>query len=379
MWSLQIGRIGGIDIEVHLTFGLTLLWGGWQGWMQYGGLGGVGYGVLTILLLFGCVLVHEFAHASAAQATGLSVQRVTLLPIGGVAHVTDSPPTPRDELVITLAGPAANLALAIPFGMMAAIAVGGLSGSRSLEALLQLSQLRPSILGMAVYLLLSNLGLFMFNMLPAFPMDGGRILRAGLALAMDYERATRLAAWLGRLMAVGLVVVGVVGFPPYGVPPNPLLILVALIVFTGARREEIYVRTRRALIRMEVGDVCREPRWTATPADTLTTGLVSDLYRHQMALPVISEGRLVGLLTSQDLRGVMLHSAPVSVAHVMQTHYPTLKIRDTLLVALQVMEEHKLSGAPVVDNGVFYGMVALEDIYGAWRLSGKRRHSVSRR
>jgi Zn-dependent protease/predicted transcriptional regulator len=376
VWSARLGKIGGIVVEVHLTFALTLLWGGWQGWMQYGDVGGAAYGVLMIVLLFACVLVHEFAHARAAQASGLIVQRVTLLPIGGIAQVADTPPTPRDELRITLAGPVANLALVIPIGMVVAITAGGLSGPRSLEALLQLSQLRPSLLGMAVYLLGANLALFMFNMLPAFPMDGGRVLRAGLALTMDYERATRFAAWLGRLMAVGLVVVGVVGVPLYSFPPNPLLILVALIVFAGARQEEIYVRVRRSLVRLEVGDVYHEPKWQVAPADPLTAALVNDLYRHQMVLPVVSEGRLVGLLTPNELRGVMQRPSPVSVGQVMKTHYPTLKMRDTLLVALQVMEEHKLSGAPVVDDGVFYGMIALEDIHRAWRLPGKRRHSA---
>jgi Zn-dependent protease/predicted transcriptional regulator len=376
VWALRLGKIGGIVVEVHLTFALTLLWGGWQGWMQYGDVGGAAYGVLMILLLFACVLAHEFAHARAAQASGLTVQRVTLLPIGGVAQVVDTPPTPRDELRITLAGPVANLALAIPIGMVVTLVAGGLSGPRSLDALIRLSQLRPSLLGMAVYLLGANLGLFMFNMLPAFPMDGGRVLRAALALAMDYERATRFAAGLGRLVAIGLIVVGVVGLPLHNVPPNPLLILAALIVFTGARQEEIYVRARRALVHMEVVDVYREPKWQVTPSDALTPGLVNDLYRHQMVLPVVSEGRLVGILTPNDLRGVMQRPSPVSVAHVMQTHYPTLKMHDTLLVAMQIMEEHKLSSAPVVDDGMFHGMIALEDIHRAWRLSPRRRQST---
>jgi Zn-dependent protease len=377
VWALRLGKIGGIVVEVHLTFGLTLLWGAWQGWVQYRTIGGACYGVLAIELLFGCVLAHEFAHARAAQISGLTVQRVTLLPIGGVAQLADSPSTPRDELLIALAGPAANLALSVPIGMMVAIVAGGLSGPRNLAALLQLSQLRPSVLGMTVYLLLANLGLFLFNMLPAFPMDGGRVLRAGFALVMDYERATQLAAWLGRLMAVGFIVVGVVGFPLYGVPPNPLLILAALIVFSGARQEEIGVRVRRALVRLEVGDICRDPIWTASPSDTLTAGLVTDLHRHQMVLPVISEGRLVGLLTPDSLRGVMQHTGPIHIARVMQTHYPTLQMRDTLLVAMQVMDEYKLSSAPVAQNGVFRGMVAMEDIHQAWRFA-RRQHQNSK-
>ena len=376
MGVLRLGKIGGIVVEVHLTFALTLLWGAWQGWVQYGGMGGAAYGTLAIILLFGCVLAHEFAHANAAQASGLTVQRVVLLPIGGVAHVADSPATPRDELIISLAGPAANLALAIPFGMVVAIAAGGLAGPRSLEGLIALSQLRPGLLGMAIYLLAANLGLFMFNMIPAFPMDGGRVLRAGLALAMDYEHATRLAAWLGRLIAAGLIGAVGVGWLLYGAPPDPMLILAALIVFTGAYQEEIAVRARRALIRMEVGDIYRKPILEIAPSDTLTPGLVNDLYRHEMTLPVISEGQLVGILTHHDVRGAVQLPAPVSVAHVMQTHYPTLRMRDTLWVALQVMEEHRLSYAPVVDNGVFYGMIALEDIYRAWRLPRRRRQSA---
>lgn len=376
MGALRLGKIGGVQAEVHLTFGLTLLWGGWQGWAQYGTVGGAAFGALLILLLFGCVLAHELGHALQAEALGLTVRRVTLLPIGGLAQLDHPPSTPYHELLIALAGPAVNLVLVLLVGV-ALLAWGDITPGGEWQSFLALLQRQPGMLGAVVYLLASNASLFMFNMLPIFPMDGGRVVRAGLALVMDYESATQVATRLGRAMAIVLGVVGVLGFPRYGVTLSLSLVLVALMVYAGARQEEIYVRSRRALIRLEARDACRKPVRMVRPADPVTPDLATILTKRRVAVPVVENGELVGLVTSEDLRSVLRHSEPVYVAHVMRTHYPVLHMHDTLWVALQVMNEHNLSGVPVVQDGAFCGMVALEDIERAWRLSPQRRHGAN--
>ena len=195
----------------------------------------------------------------------------------------------------------------------------------------------PTITGLLLYLFGANLILFVFNMIPAFPMDGGRVLRSGLALVVDYELATRIAAWIGRGLAIIMSIIGLIGWPPAHIPPNPLMLVLGFMVFFGARQEEFYVRRQRALIRVEVSKLIRPSTEIIAPWDTITGSLVARLFRHDHALPVLVEGRLVGLLTYQDVRRAYNSGIDPSstVAHVMRTTFPNLKLSDTLWVALQ--------------------------------------------
>jgi CBS domain-containing protein len=195
-------------------------------------------------------------------------------------------------------------------------------------------------------------------------------------MLIDYELATRLAAWLGRILAVLMAVLGAFGWPPANLSPNPLLVVVAVVVFFGARQEEFYVRRRRALVHREVQDVYRQAVDTLAPWDTISKKLIRQLFRQQGVMPVLVDGRVVGLLTDQDVQR-RLHRSPseTTVAHLMRTDFATLRLRDTLWVAVREMSLAQLPTLPVVHDDRFHGVVHLEDIDHAWRT---RKHARSR-
>lgn len=207
---MLLGRFAGIDVRVHATFALLFAWFGLTAWSRTGTLSGVAVGFATIVLLFLCVLLHEYGHALTARRYGIATRDITLLPIGGVAMLERMPEDPRQEIVVALAGPAVNVAIAAVLAGLAALDVR-LPG------------------GMVETLLAANLMLAAFNLLPAFPMDGGRVLRALLAMRFERLAATRAAVRIGQVLALGL---GVAGF--FG---SPLLILIGVFVWFGAQAE----------------------------------------------------------------------------------------------------------------------------------------------
>ncbi len=376
MWqsgSIRITRVNGIAIYIHLTFGLVILWGAWQGWARYGSGAGAGFGVLAVTLLFASVLLHELGHGLQARAFGLAVRRITLLPIGGLAELAAKPSHPWQELLIALAGPVANLGLAVVLGSIAYLIQPFSLHGWSDYLLLQHP---PVLLTLLLYVFWVNVVLFFFNMLPAFPMDGGRVIRAALAILADYELATRIAAWLGRIAALAMAAFGAAGWLLPDRDPNPLLLLVALVVYFGARHEELAVRRRRALVRVEVGDVCRPSEHELAPWDPITRSLLARLQRDGRVMPVVVGKRLLGLLAYSEARRVSGQSPEATVAHAMQTVFSTVEPQTTLWVALQEMTDSQLPVLPVVRNGVFCGTISLDDIQRAWRLSARRRRNT---
>jgi Zn-dependent protease len=223
----QLGRVAGIAVQVHWTFLLLLGWVALMHTRAGGGLADALRGVALTLAVFACVVLHEYGHALTARRYGIGTRDITLLPIGGVARLVRMPEDPRQELLVAAAGPAVNVMLAAAFAAVLA-GTGGrvpitgvtLFGSRFLEQLMWI-----------------NVVLVIFNLLPAFPMDGGRVLRALLALRMPYLKATRWAAAAGQTMAVALGFAGIV-------LPSPFMVLIALFVFSGARAEARMVEQR---------------------------------------------------------------------------------------------------------------------------------------
>jgi Zn-dependent protease len=233
--SLKLGTLFGIPVYLHWTFLLLM---GFVAFSQ-STLSAAFSGVVFVSAIFACVVLHEFGHALAARRYGIGTRDVTLLPIGGLARLERMPDDPRQELVVALAGPAVNVAIVGLLGVWLFLAGIGPAVGLSLSGG-----------SFAARLLSINLALVVFNMLPAFPMDGGRVLRALLAERMSYVRATDLAAAIGRGMAMLFGLVGLLW--------NPMLILIALFVWTGAGQEAQMVRQRAAF-----GDrqVYREGSW----------------------------------------------------------------------------------------------------------------------
>jgi Zn-dependent protease len=225
--SLRLGTLFGIPVNLHWTFLLLLGFVAFSQAFAYGSVSAALGGVVFVSAIFGCVVLHEFGHALAARRYGIATRDVTLLPIGGVARLERMPDDPRQELVVALAGPAVNVAIAGVLGIWLFLTGFGAASGLSLTGG-----------SFAARLLSVNLALVVFNMLPAFPMDGGRVLRALLARRLSYVRATDLAATIGRGMAVLFGIAGLMW--------NPMLILIALFVWTGAGQEAEMVRRREA-------------------------------------------------------------------------------------------------------------------------------------
>jgi stage IV sporulation protein FB len=218
-WSFHLARIAGIDVRVHATFFLLLAWFGFVYYAE-GGPAAVFTGLSFIILLFVCVILHEFGHALAARAYGINTPDITLLPIGGIARLERMPDKPWQELVVALAGPAVNVVIA--FALY--IVVGRLVAPGEFQAV---AGGEGSLLSK---LLAINVMLVAFNLLPAFPMDGGRVLRSVLAVRLKHARATRIAAAVGQIVAVLFGLLGLFG-------GNPFLLFIAVFVFFGARAE----------------------------------------------------------------------------------------------------------------------------------------------
>lgn len=215
-WSYRIARFAGIDVRIHVTFLLLPAYFGFLGW-QEAGLTGALNELSFIGALFLCVLLHEFGHALAGRHYGIRTPDITLLPIGGVARMESIPEKPSMELFIAVAGPAVNVGIALALAGILTLTGGILDGPES-NLRIQLHNL-----------LVVNCGLVLFNMIPAFPMDGGRVLRALLAMKLSHLKATHLAARTGQVMACGFAVLGFFA--------NPMLVLIALFVFNGAQEE----------------------------------------------------------------------------------------------------------------------------------------------
>jgi Zn-dependent protease len=223
--SLKVASIFGIEVRIHLTFLLFLVWI-WFSYYQVAGFMGAVQGVLFILALFACVLLHEFGHAFAARGFGIETPDITLLPIGGVARLNRIPDKPWQELVVAIAGPLVNV-------VIAGVLIFVIHTSATLEQLEYLENPRVELLGKLAAV---NVMLVLFNLIPAFPMDGGRVLRALLAMVMPYVRATQIAAWIGQGLAVVFGIFGILG--------NPLLIFIAFFIFVGAQQEAAMARSR---------------------------------------------------------------------------------------------------------------------------------------
>jgi Zn-dependent protease len=220
-WSWHLGRIFGIPTRIHASFALVLLWIGFSTWKEAHSSLAVLFGLGFALAVFACVLLHEFGHALVARRFGIETRRITLLPIGGVAELERSPEDPRAELWIAAAGPAVNFVIA---GVLGLIGLSfGIFGGTGLLAIVFTG------------LLWANLMLGLFNLVPAFPMDGGRLFRAWAAGRYDRVRATQMAAKLGRFLAVGFGIWGLFA-------SNFMLVLVAMFVWFAAGRELAAVR-----------------------------------------------------------------------------------------------------------------------------------------
>jgi Zn-dependent protease len=351
-WSLRLGSVSGISIRVHVTFLLLVALVASQLGAMHGARGAV-FGAATVIALFACVVLHELGHSLVAQRFGLTVREIVLLPIGGVARLLSEPRRPLHELLIALAGPAVNVIIAVVLLAVLQISPAQLFDVEQLnrEALLS----PPSPRALLLMLLHGNLILALFNMLPALPMDGGRVLRALLSMALGQVRATNIAAGLAQLLAVALAI--------YGFEHAPLLMLVAVLVFVSAGHERTTARTNVLLADLRAGEVCDPHATTFAPGDAVGHAIDQAL-RSPQAHFIVAHGREpLGTLSRDDviaLAGRVGLAAPLSSITRRPPQFVPAEM--PLSDVRQKLQEN--GGLPVIvqSNDGTLGVLGLEDI-----------------
>jgi Zn-dependent protease len=358
--AFKIGRLSGIDVKVHWTFFLLLAFFAFIGYRASGSLLGALAPTVTIVALFLCVLLHEFGHSLVAQRFGIRIQSITLLPIGGVSNMETLPEKPADEVKITIAGPLVNVVLAlIFFGVALLLGAGPLMPSDLFTSI-------GSVGKFFFYLGYLNVVLAVFNLLPAFPMDGGRILRGLLASRLGALRATEISSIVGQVFAVAFFLIGLLS-------GNLLLALVAVFIFFGASGESQMVRQRELTRGLIVSDVMgtRSHTETVTPYHTFGQVLDSVIHGCQEDFSSSTTGKLVGMITRQEIM-TAAHSPEKysSVRDLMKTNVPTVSAHADLFEdGLHTLQQSGLRALPVIDNGELVGMLTIEDIGHARLLS----------
>jgi Zn-dependent protease/predicted transcriptional regulator len=358
-WSYSVARVSGIDIKIHATFALILAYGAFQWGFPKGlegasSLPGAVFGMGLMILLFTCVVLHELGHSLVAQRFGLTVREIVLLPIGGVARLEKNPEKPLHELLIAAAGPLVNVVIAVLLFFVGGLAVnlGALEGGR----LVQATDGPPSLVTLWGWLFTANVALALFNLIPAFPMDGGRILRAGLALKMGFSRATRIATGVGQAIAFAFGLFGVL-------TGNLLLVVVAFFVFTGAGQERSEEQARTVLTTLRVGDAYNKHALTLAPGDHVSKVVDYILTSYQPDFAVVQGGRLLGIVTRDEvLKTLATEVVDLYVAGIMRREFLLVEATQGLDDVRRLMGEKGERIAAVHDGEAFLGLVSAEDI-----------------
>jgi Zn-dependent protease len=357
-WSLRIGSLFGIGIYLHWTFliliGLVVLasraagetWGAFLA------------SILYVAAVFACIVLHELGHALAARRYGIPTRDITLLPIGGVARLQRMPERPLEELVVAVAGPAVNVVIAAALAA-ALLATGNF----------RMESIWPTTDSLLVNVMRVNVMLVLFNLLPAFPMDGGRKLRAVLATRLSYTQATNIAAGIGQFMAIMFAIAGLF------VINNVFLLFIALFVYLGAEGEARLVQIRELLRDVPVRDAMMTRFRTLSANDPLQRAADELLAGTQQDFPVMADGQFRGMLVRDALvRGLQEAGPQASVAELVQSQCRTVTERDMLQSVMEQMREAGCSTLPVLRHNELVGLVSLENVGELMMIRSALRH-----
>ncbi|GMQ79321.1 MAG: site-2 protease family protein [Anaerolineae bacterium] len=350
--SLRLITVRGIDIRLHFTFPLILIWAALQFGLLAGNLSGAVFGVVAILILFGLVTLHELGHSFAAQYYDVTVKQIVLSPIGGVAQLSHIPEKPVQEFVIALAGPAVNLMAALLMALVLLTPVVSLGD----PAVVMMGVSGFSLGSLFSFIFFYNILLGLFNMIPAFPLDGGRIFRSLLAMRLDYVRATQIAAAVGKITAIAIGIYGLYngGF---------FLIFIAFFIYVGATQESNMVQIRSLLRDYTVEDVYSPSVYRLLPDSTVQQARNILVYGGQRNFPVADGDLLVGFLTHFDfLRAAQNSVAHTLIAPFMRKDIKPASFEDDLFLVQQRLIEERIEALPVVHHGRFMGIITLQHI-----------------
>jgi Zn-dependent protease/predicted transcriptional regulator len=341
-WSFRIFKLAGIDIEMHVGFPIMVAWFALSQANSRDAL----LTVAELLLMFGCVLLHELGHALAARRFGIATRKIVLLPFGGVAQLERMPEKPSQELVVALAGPGVNVIIAT--GLWIFLLIRGITFEQMLARV---------ELGLPEFLLAGNVAMLVFNLVPAFPMDGGRVLRSLLAMRLPYARATRIAAQIGQGFAMLFAVAGLF------VLRSPLMVFVALFVFMSAGEERAMVARRSALSGLPVSAAMVTAFMSLETRHELQYAADLMLAGDQQDFPVLEGGRYLGMLARKDLiKGLREEGPTAPVGRVVFTDLEPVDAAWPLERAWQVMRASGHTAIPVVMRGQLVGLLTLENM-----------------
>lgn len=335
--SFKLLSVFGITIKVHVTFFLLFL------------LvlpGGVKW-IFLVIGIFFFVTLHELTHSLVARRFGIMVREITLLPIGGVASMTKMPEKPVQEFAISLAGPLFNLAVLVIFYYPAKVLLGR-------EVLFSPSTATwPHTIAYVYWI---NLILAAFNLIPAFPMDGGRVLRSLLAIKLGFHKATRIAVTLGHIFAMAFIYFGFMR-------GNIILIVIAVFIYIAASNEEMQVEIKEALKKFRISDILSRNFATIESSSTLSQVLELMFHTRQEDFAVMERQKMVGFVTRQDIvSGMHQFGMGKRVSEIMRTDFATAKETDPLTKAQNIMLQNQIRALPVVKGGQVVGVVTFEDI-----------------
>lgn len=346
-WSLKVARIAGINVYVHVTFLIIVAWFAFQYYVSHHqSVWAALYGAGLISSVFGVVVLHELGHALAARMFGVRTRDITLYLIGGVARLERMPEDPKQEFTIAVAGPAVNVVLAV----ICAIFIQkfpDLTGRLTFDAIGE---------NFVVEMFRVNVWLVLFNMIPAFPMDGGRVLRAILAMTMDYVKATQIAAGLGQAIAFGFGFLGLM-------QGMPLLMFVALFIWIAANQEAQVTGLRHALAGVPVVRAMIRQFQTLGPEQTLADAANEILGGFQQDFPVVQGGTVVGVLTGRDVfEKIHKQGDGIRVAEAMRKEFVTADPYEMLESAYQRLQSSECRSMPVIHRGQLVGLLTPDNV-----------------
>ena len=359
-WSLKLLKVNGIPIRIHFTFLLVVAWAAYIGFEDGGAnwLQNVGFMVAFVLLLFFCVLLHELGHSLVAQLFGVKVVDITLLPIGGLARMTKMPDRHHQEFVMAAAGPATNIASAVALSV---VAVAWL-GPDQIFSLALSSEMRDALLSgnggqtLLVLLILNNVFLAVFNLIPAFPLDGGRMLRSFLAALISHRRATSIASYVGQMLALVLGMAALFN-------SDFFLGLIAVFIFMGAWQEREQARQQISLQGLHVRQAMQPVGLRLHPLQSIGEVAAQAATLPQTTFLVLDGGRLAGILTRNDLLSALNKPGPTArVGQRMHREVPQFAPDDPLTEASDRLSAGQ-GAAIVVEAGQVIGTLSRPDLH----------------
>ncbi len=347
--SLILGKVGGVRIEIHWTFTLLLLWVLFSTLKQGGDTTMVLFNITLIFVLFLCVVLHELGHSYMAHRFGIPTRAITLLPIGGVASLDKMPEEPQRELAVALAGPAVNVLIALLLLLVVPLNAYRGFTTEQWEQLLA----APSREAFLLYLLMANILLVVFNLIPAFPMDGGRVLRALLGFSYNRSRATDIAARLGQGLSFIFLILGLLF--------NPFLVIIAIFIFFGAYAENKMVQQTFQLRGHKVREALLTDLTLLQAEDPLEKAIETILKGTEKDFIVVRENKPIGILPNKTI--LEYAQAPQRpIGELIKTSFPCVGPDSDLEKAIEIMGHHQQKFLPVLEGETLIGAISSENI-----------------